>query len=711
MTQRRTRGELSLPLIFAIAVVFNMTHTQSSLAGCNAAGKIFTAITIDDNDIPTYLCVDGSETVSVSVNGVNNDSCNITLEVKDGSAGDVTITPAQATATVGGPDASFTVTGASGGALILVATIVEGTGSPCTDESEEFTVVEVDLDVDANYDGDIDDPDGPDDTLEVTTGGLVKVGEREKIEIRRTLPTTYSANVELSWASSKIEVYESATGGTPKTSSYQFASPKTLYVKGVTVSDAHGDETLTLKSDDAQACSDEIVFTVIEHALVLQHKNGPEVCVDTQNGDDNFEPRPFYVCVDADGDADMKFKMHDPSGTYDWTLTGTPTPPSPTSGNGWNGTWEDTGDLEPGTYTLTSTSTGAGGAVRKIEFTIIKVEMVTPENQCSGDSIPDGRQWHYYFNDASPGVCTVLCRIKTTPDTQATRSFLTDKITLTIDGIQGSTQTWVDDATYNGDTAVYTSDEWQAKAKYTTLPADNDEFGPKTVSYSVTGTDIQVQGTFRVFFTRDAKNSPGSQSGTHPNWIYYWSQTDAAKDDTGQQYPFYYGGVRQGMAGASYYSTTERKWVAVLYDGAQTYRGLTNIKAEPDQDYYWEFINRFAYTVRHEDTHRQQAIDMWGVGGGEQTPYDVDDDTDGDLLKDDCEEDFFDDRDYDVQNDPTHDDDWEYGSRYTDCEDACLWAMPWPGENDYDSEDWARQSTATSVEGSQWGNGYTDPEQ
>ena len=119
----RTRGELSLALTFALAVIFSMVHTQSSLAGCNAAGKIFTAITIDDNDIPTYLCVDGSETVSVSVNGVNNDSCNITLEVKDGSAGDVTITPAQATATVGGPDASFTVTGASGGALILVATI------------------------------------------------------------------------------------------------------------------------------------------------------------------------------------------------------------------------------------------------------------------------------------------------------------------------------------------------------------------------------------------------------------------------------------------------------------------------------------------------------------------------------------------------------------------------------------------------------------
>jgi len=246
----------------------------------------------------------------------------------------------------------------------------------------EVVVVKVDLDVDADYDG---DRDIYDDSLEDSYGGLVKIGEREEIKIQETLPTTYNADVELTWTSSKIAVYETATGGTPVTSPYTCTSPKTLYVEGVTLSTSQGDETLTLESDDSLACSDEIVFTVIDHALVLQHRDGQEQSVDTQDGDDNEVPHPLYVCVDADGDADMKFKMHDPSGTYNWTLTGTPTPPSPTSGTAWNGSWENTGNLLPGEYTLSSTFTGAGGAVRKIEFSVIDVEFIN--NSRGGDRV------------------------------------------------------------------------------------------------------------------------------------------------------------------------------------------------------------------------------------------------------------------------------------------------------------------------------------
>jgi len=273
MTQRRTRGELSLPLIFAIAVVFNMTHTQSSLAGCNAAGKIFTAITIDDNDIPTYLCVDGSETVSVSVNGVNNDSCNITLEVKDGSAGDVTITPAQATATVGGPDASFTVTGASGGALILVATIAGGTGSPCTDESEEFTVLDVDLD------GEEPDGDGgldPVDDTEDYSPGILLVSSESKLVVQD--PGVDSGTLTLTWpsplpgeADKKLEI-DGDSDGTYEIDCSTATWPVKLLVKtlkndgGWAEGDWDYDDyvEVTMTHSALAGCADEVTLTIIK---------------------------------------------------------------------------------------------------------------------------------------------------------------------------------------------------------------------------------------------------------------------------------------------------------------------------------------------------------------------------------------------------------------------------------------------------------------
>ena len=94
---------------------------------------------------------------------------------------------------------------------------------------------------------------------------------------------------------------------------------------------------------------------------------------------------------------------------------------------------------------------------------------------------------------------------------------------------------------------------------------------------------------------------------------------------------------------------------------------------------------------------------MWGTGGGsENSPYNALEDTDGDYLKDSMEATMISGRNYLVQVDPTYVDNWNYGSGFRDCEDACMWEQAWPEQNTYDDVDWANP-------GEQYGSGYSTP--
>ena len=116
-----------------------------------------------------------------------------------------------------------------------------------------------------------------------------------------------------------------------------------------------------------------------------------------------------------------------------------------------------------------------------------------------------------------------------------------------------------------------------------------------------------------------------------------------------------------------------------------------------NQDYSYQYINQFAFTVRHEEQHRLDMIANWG--NSDRVPSL---DTDGDGLKDSLETNMISERKYKVQSLPTFIDDWGYGNGWKDIEDAALWQQVWPASATYDNVDWSKP-------GRQYGSGYTLP--
>ncbi len=252
-------------------------------------------------------------------------------------------------------------------------------------------------------------------------------------------------------------------------------------------------------------------------------------------------------------------------------------------------------------------------------------------------------------------------------------------------------------ATHDGSTAVYIGSYkwWIAWARDTGLPQKNSAFGDKTASYTVSELGCQGQGKAKIFFTRDAKNHPDPRA--LPNWMYYWSQTEA-----GIGFTYYYGGSGQGAkSGTMKYCGTRRAWVCIIYDRARLSVSLHNVRTS--KNYTYESINFFAFVVRHEAKHRDQFIKMWGDGGGSSTsPYDPTKDTVGDGLRDTMRGSLVHGRPYTIQSTPTYPDNWGYGSGFNDAEDAAMWEQIWPDATAYDNVDWAKP-------GRQYKQGYTSP--
>jgi len=180
-------------------------------------------------------------------------------------------------------------------------------GAPYLADQVQVTVLKVDLDVDADYDNTVS-VDNPDDPIEVSAGGIVCVGKRDELVLRKVAPTTWSGDVLLTKKSTKIRVFDAATGGTEITfngTDNKYASsalPKTLYVQGETASTAQRDVTLTLTSDPG-GCDDEVRYTVLRvdmDAMEVSHNaaNGelpenqetdPGAFVPINNDDDDYD--------------------------------------------------------------------------------------------------------------------------------------------------------------------------------------------------------------------------------------------------------------------------------------------------------------------------------------------------------------------------------------------------------------------------------------
>jgi hypothetical protein len=97
--------------------------------------------------------------------------------------------------------------------------------------------------------------------------------------------------------------------------------------------------------------------------------------------------------------------------------------------------------------------------------------------------------------------------------------------------------------------------------KYTKLPVDNNEFGPKTLT-----ADIAEPVTVKVFFKKEDWNNPG---GEDINWFYYWKQ-GAVPDLDKFIYDWaidYYGyfDSSTGTLAVGYEAGREDQWTINLY--------------------------------------------------------------------------------------------------------------------------------------------------
>ncbi len=159
----------------------------------------------------------------------------------------------------------------------------------------ELILFKVDVDVDADYD-EVISVDNPDDPIEVSSGGLVCVGSRDEIILRKAHPSAWNGAVVLTKNSANVKVFKAAAGGAEITfngTDNKFSNaalPIPLYVQGETVSGAACDVRLTLASDTSGSsgvCTDEITYTIINIDLDIYNSQGGGLVPETdQDGDD-----------------------------------------------------------------------------------------------------------------------------------------------------------------------------------------------------------------------------------------------------------------------------------------------------------------------------------------------------------------------------------------------------------------------------------------
>lgn len=179
--------------------------------------------------------------------------------------------------------------------------------------------------------------------------------------------------------------------------------------------------------------------------------------------------------------------------------------------------------LNPGTTTVTATYTCARCGESVSDSTEVLAYRVVIEHP-TGDPVnaPSATN-EFTYSAANPGVLTIECRARVEPDDAEARTQAQNRARWSIDAIGDSQLTWApadpgNPARGSGLTAT---------ATFKRLPRRHDDFGSKTVSLTVCGSQ-PVTTTIEVFWPKNAKNHPPDglthPGGTAPNWFYYWRQ-------------------------------------------------------------------------------------------------------------------------------------------------------------------------------------------
>lgn len=228
------------------------------------------------------------------------------------------------------------------------------------------------------------------------------------------------------------------------------------------------------------------------------------------------------------------------------------------------------------------------------------VALVTPglDPVNSPNSTPgDADQNEYTFSTDTPGVLTMTLRAAVTPAGKVGEA--QPRVSFEVDAIGGSTLTW--DGAGDGSATTIAGDKVEAVATFTGLPANNSDFGTKTVKLKLDGAVVDTR-TCEVFFPRDEKNHPNPGQGTTPNWFFYWLQlvgvanvNYAGASGSGKS------GEVRGITQWSYTSAPDKTGIYV-YDEAVTLSPYTSYGVGITVSGIDSFVQRAV----HENQHIQQ---------------------------------------------------------------------------------------------------------
>ncbi|HAH86941.1 MAG TPA: hypothetical protein DCL60_06170, partial [Armatimonadetes bacterium] len=241
------------------------------------------------------------------------------------------------------------------------------------------------------------------------------------------------------------------------------------------------------------------------------------------------------------------------------------------------------------------------------------------------------------FNDANPGALTITCTAQAAP-ASAER---TSAITWTCKTLTGTTASFNNNA--RGGNVVLT---------LTGLPYSNSDFGEFWIKANVNG--VETERKIKLFYPADATNSPGDGNNIVPNWYVYYLQTPAA---CGQS--IYYVAPHTAGGFCTFNFGTNSWEVFITGNGHHLLSRST-----------WSYpcyIDRFAWTSRHEFKHKSLAISWWG-----QNPIVYFEDNDNDGVPDEQEPSIG--RGYNPLMQATYPDEVGYSSEayIKDCEDICM---------------------------------------
>lgn len=188
-----------------------------------------------------------------------------------------------------------------------------------------------------------------------------------------------------------------------------------------------------------------------------------------------------------------------------------------------SGATADVRGLNPGTTTVTATYTCARCGESVSDSTEVLAYRVVIEHP-TGDPVNSPSATNEFtYSAANPGVLTIECRARVEPDDAEARTQAQNRARWLIDAIGDSQLTWAPADPGNPTQGSGLA----ATATFRGLPRRHDDFGSKTVSLTVCGSQ-PVTTIVEVFWPKNAKNHPpdglAHPGGTAPNWFYYWRQ-------------------------------------------------------------------------------------------------------------------------------------------------------------------------------------------